>query len=789
MKKIPQQICPIFLVLMLTFFTAPQSMQAGLPAPHAPFRTLADTPAFAIPFVISPNGMYNSWGISFGIHAGATKGIDPFLGEVEYPPFPPCCALMLLMTAGGNAILDLRPYSNSAQIDTYKIGVSAEVATYPMTFSWPNINSYYSGSVRLKSDVNGLFDIDMKSRTSFTLATGPAIDDNNLPPSGLIPSLVFYIIAEGPLTGTAMPVVTTYGVGNGGFQALVFAPTSGTESTGSIFANAGSVTNVWFESGPTKSYGTSSASQFVDAGTNVDIIEPFDPSSLPPNTRLHFRAVAQNSLGTFYGGDRVVSNGTPPPEPIDSSGLVMYRTASYRDWADAIDQKGKRVALKWRPDKVDFRFVLHVPPPSSGNSDPFTKLRLVFNMAVQNLLIFRNRIVTDTIFCSPTIVRPSDWKYDFSGCPPIPDSVEIKGRGLKGKPIIVTYYWTTQTSQTNTGMRGSLPGKPRRDDVIKENILRYPMPNLHNVGEGIYGGVSQTPVNIIVGANEDTRGAHTVCHPKYKDVLKSLFKDYKTSILYHTAAPHWLNIFDNGRRFTRQQKSLPPDKHNNLLFAEQLTLKLNVAASDSGIFPKGFGDLIYTNATPFDNLSIRQIIAEVDLFLGHPPEPPEAVTDSSIYLKIAQDLNTAFEGPMDTISWSAGKVICTPVRMLQDVPYLSAPPGGIPGVTLPMRGNTSASRQPEGIRLDPNWPNPFNPTTTISFTLPEDALITIRIYNSVGQEVTTLADRELFSNGYNDVEFDGSKLASGVYFYRVQASRPGDQAVIFTGVRKMLLLK
>lgn len=88
---------------------------------------------------------------------------------------------------------------------------------------------------------------------------------------------------------------------------------------------------------------------------------------------------------------------------------------------------------------------------------------------------------------------------------------------------------------------------------------------------------------------------------------------------------------------------------------------------------------------------------------------------------------------------------------------------------------------PGGFALIPNYPNPFNPTTTILFTLPEKADIRLEVFNLLGQRVTTLADRE-FPAGNHEIVWDASGEASGVYFYRISA----DAESI---TRKMLLLK
>jgi hypothetical protein len=88
---------------------------------------------------------------------------------------------------------------------------------------------------------------------------------------------------------------------------------------------------------------------------------------------------------------------------------------------------------------------------------------------------------------------------------------------------------------------------------------------------------------------------------------------------------------------------------------------------------------------------------------------------------------------------------------------------------------------PKEFTLYQNYPNPFNPTTTIKFALPIDSRVKINIYNSLGQLVETLVDKEMES-GYHEVNFNASKLASGVYLYQLQVQD-------FISVKKMLLIK
>ncbi|MBI5663297.1 MAG: T9SS type A sorting domain-containing protein, partial [Ignavibacterium album] len=76
---------------------------------------------------------------------------------------------------------------------------------------------------------------------------------------------------------------------------------------------------------------------------------------------------------------------------------------------------------------------------------------------------------------------------------------------------------------------------------------------------------------------------------------------------------------------------------------------------------------------------------------------------------------------------------------------------------------------PKVFSLQQNYPNPFNPTTTITFSLQEDGLTTLKIYDILGREIQTLVDEELEAGKIHRVNFDGSKLASGIYFYRLES--------------------
>jgi len=93
---------------------------------------------------------------------------------------------------------------------------------------------------------------------------------------------------------------------------------------------------------------------------------------------------------------------------------------------------------------------------------------------------------------------------------------------------------------------------------------------------------------------------------------------------------------------------------------------------------------------------------------------------------------------------------------------------------------------PERYSMSQNYPNPFNPNTQINFEIPVRSHVTLTVYNLLGQKVTTLVDKEMPTGRYiadwNSASDNGTKVASGVYFYKLEA---GD----FIETKKMMLLK
>lgn len=95
--------------------------------------------------------------------------------------------------------------------------------------------------------------------------------------------------------------------------------------------------------------------------------------------------------------------------------------------------------------------------------------------------------------------------------------------------------------------------------------------------------------------------------------------------------------------------------------------------------------------------------------------------------------------------------------------------------------NETQRQSPDGFHLSQNFPNPFNPTTVIEYSIPRAGIVTLKVYDLLGQEVGTLVNQQQRAGTYY-VNFNATRLASGVYFYRIETDG-------FESTRKMILLQ
>ncbi|MBI4546781.1 MAG: hypothetical protein HY707_02290, partial [Ignavibacteriae bacterium] len=497
------------------------------------------------------------------------------------------------------------------------------------------------------------------------------------------------------------------------------------------------------------------------ASDNSDFgVSPTSDSIPRDSSRTFYLTFTPSATGPRTGNVIFTHNATGSPDTVivNGNGLdsTTYRTAKYEDWAMAVDAKGKRKAIKRKPDKVFFKFSLDVPTAPQLNH----VLELTFAIPIKDLTIYSSKVKDSVIAFSATPVdgdKRKKWRFDFNPTPPQPGSeIQIDGQGLKGKIPKPKYKWLNKSATEK--ISGSVPdGSSRIDD----QQLGLPKPNLHNVGEELFpkGFGQPSPIfsataPLPVGIPKGEKGASSVRIVKYSNIVKSLL-DQKSG-LKHVQASKCLNRFITGDSIKSQQSSLPPTKQNNKLFGELLALKLNVAASATGKFPIGLGELMFDDpsspSNPFNGQMVNEILRKADTLVScltltsKGPAPPL----DSLY-NVLRKINAAFADSVDTISFST-KTRLTGTKRIGEVLFLHKVPGVAPVIIA--SPSIASGETPLTYNLYQNYPNPFNPVTVIGFQLPVSSLVSLKIYNVLGQEVATLLDRELLDEGEQEVEFE-----------------------------------
>ena len=102
---------------------------------------------------------------------------------------------------------------------------------------------------------------------------------------------------------------------------------------------------------------------------------------------------------------------------------------------------------------------------------------------------------------------------------------------------------------------------------------------------------------------------------------------------------------------------------------------------------------------------------------------------------------------------------------------------------------TISNEIPSEFGLSQNYPNPFNPSTIIRFSISEESFVTLKVVNTLGEEITTLINENIIAGNY-EVDFDATGLPSGIYFYKLQAGSPSaGSGQSFVETKKMVLMK
>lgn len=180
--------------------------------------------------------------------------------------------------------------------------------------------------------------------------------------------------------------------------------------------------------------------------------------------------------------------------------------------------------------------------------------------------------------------------------------------------------------------------------------------------------------------------------------------------------------------------------------------------------------------TPLNFAALSGALRESNLVLGEAEAP---IIYTRFFKVVANKMQLSEEGNSGEIGNDSDG---------DGVPFIPEQPNNLPPVfaaeatlNLDATAVEDSKLLPDNFALEQNFPNPFNPSTTIKFSLPADNFVTLKVYNLLGQEVATLVNENKVAGNYN-INFNASNLSSGVYLYRIDSGN-------FTSVKKLTLLK
>jgi hypothetical protein len=121
-------------------------------------------------------------------------------------------------------------------------------------------------------------------------------------------------------------------------------------------------------------------------------------------------------------------------------------------------------------------------------------------------------------------------------------------------------------------------------------------------------------------------------------------------------------------------------------------------------------------------------------------------------------------------------------RMMEDIDLMVQLMGGN------VKGMESPNFTPQIYKLEQNYPNPFNPSTIISFSIPVTSLVKLNVYDITGRLIKVLVN-EIKDAGIHNITFDGSRLSSGVYFYKLEAGPSAGSGTNYNQTKRMVMIK
>jgi hypothetical protein len=710
-------------------------------------------------------------------------------------------------------------YDGITSLGTFSlVGDSAVLATSALTVGVHQIKIVFSGDANFKSDSSSLVETILRRSTTTILRISPnpstygqtvTIRDSVSGPVPVGGTVQFY---DGP---AALGVPATFGI-TGVAGITVSALSAGTHIISAFYSGSAmddssrtagvlqiverapivhrlSTPQVHLIIGASATFTDSVVGTLPDGGTIQlkdglnDIGSPVMPDA--------FGVVVMTIPGFTSGGHAITAyfSGTGNFLPglsnkinISVSDSAMYRTFVPESIAYARDDRGRKDKYVLRkPVRVLFGTVLQHPALNSGG------MHIEFGSPIDTAYSYYTVPASQWNRVNPQLTK---WELLFSQQLQPTDSVTIFGyaKGARNQRIS-SYYWRSG---------GLKAGNAVKNPIIRINQPKLPMPNsLNAVLEAFTNGAFVSTNGLLVGKDRSADSAKFygwLQARNVSDILKTLSDRFGMQSGYPRAFDYTTTI--PSHPIVKRQWYIPPSKQNNVLLADVVALKINIAASALAITPVGFGELIYNDGTanPLNGEMVGTISHIADsMMMGsyNPVTHLHQFAFSPLFVNLAatiERINSAFNGKIDTLKFS-DTLRFTGVRSIDEIPYLFPNPGVIP-VRISPASTKLAEGLPDKYILYQNYPNPFNPRTTIGFNLPFLSRVTLRVYNTLGQEVATLIDGGTAMEGFNELEFDCSQLSTGVYFYRMVAEKVSDNGApelgdSYTVTKKMMLVK
>ncbi len=376
-----------------------------------------------------------------------------------------------------------------------------------------------------------------------------------------------------------------------------------------------------------------------------------------------------------------------------------------------------------------------------------------------------------------------------------PDTISLSGTGVDA----VKFRTFKATAELGTPKAVKLT-------FLKTNVLKV-QPTLASAVEAVFAKIGKNGMPFLGYEQTDKTLAKKfawIFYKKGSDLAKLFTSAHTTATKYYPLD----SLRKEGKKTKKISKAIKADKksYDNAAWEQGVLFRLNLVASADSVTTPNWGALVLDTASTLigrnlNGSTLSQIGNYFDSVMTYwdtlnVDSADDYESIGTFTNNILRRLNEGFaSSTFDTSVWTiaedTAKIKAKNSYAMHLKGYKSAGEVGIvkriPGKVDETKTRLSNVFVPEQFSLLQNYPNPFNPSTMISFDLQSDAVISLKIYNVLGQEVATLFSNQLFEAGEQTVEFNAATLSSGVYFYRISGvSVDGEQ---FSDIRKMVLMK